>query len=299
MNGYRQRILTLSAAFALVLGGCGDDDDAPTGPSGSGTAVSADNAGEVQTTLMTAFAAVAAKGPGTHQGTNSGQVVIEIVTGKATQTADTRFSMVFSNFSDDGQLFIDGNLTYEIGDAIVASGDLNLTGTFEGSVGLDLTVSDGQASGTISVNGTSVDIGTPADGGNGGNGTDIGDNKLILGELTVDLATVTCNPNSFGVPRFGFRGENAEDTISANVEVRGTAPENGSVFTLDPDFGGGTSRLFLFYDARNWTNQLDEDNTVTYQSDGTTQSVYGSDIVVANDADAGDTMVISFNIVCQ
>ena len=59
-----------------------------------------------------------------------------------------RFSMVFTNYSDDGQLFIDGDLTYQIGETIVATDNLNLlTGTDGGSVGLDLTVSGGQASG--------------------------------------------------------------------------------------------------------------------------------------------------------
>ena len=117
--------------------------------------------------------------------------------------------------------------------------------------------------------------------------------------MTVDLATVTCNPNAFGVPRFAFRAENAEDSISANVEVRGTAPEDGSVFTIDPKLGGGSSKVVLFYDAKNWTNLLNESNTVPYNSDGTIHSIHGSDIAVANDRDAAETMDVSFNVVCQ
>lgn len=141
--------------------------------------------------------------------------------------------------------------------------------------------------------------GRPVGNGNGGRGTNIGKNTLILGDTTVDRATVTCNPNAFSVPKFGFRGENAEDSISANVEVWLTAPEDGSVFSLDPELNGGTGKVVLFFDAKNWTNVLDESNTLYYNTDGTTHSIAGSDIGVANDRDADETMVVSVNILCQ
>ena len=57
--------------------------------------------------------------------------------------------------------------------------------------------------------------------------------------------------------------------------------------------------MVLFYDAKNWTNLLNESNTVTYNSDGTIHSIHGSDIAVANDRDAAETMDVSFNVVCQ
>ena len=44
---------------------------------------------------------------------------------------------------------------------------------------------------------------------------------------------------------------------------------------------------------------LDESNNLSYNTDGTTHSIHGSDIGVVNDRDADETMVVSFNIVCQ
>ena len=295
------RISAVAAVLAIALAGCGDDDNAgPTAPSG-GTAVTAENAGQVQTALMSTFAGVAAKGLGDHPGASSGRVVIEIATGKQTQAPGARFSMAFDNYSDDGALFIAGNLTYETGEAITVTGDLDLSGTYEGSVGLDLSVSGAAATGTISVNGTTVDIGSPGAGGGdmGGGDAGVGENKVVYGSATVDVETITCNPNTFGIPRFVFDAKNADNSVSANVALRGSAPEDGSTFTLDPELGGGSSRVKLYYDSKNWTNELNADNMVAFVSDGTKRRVHGTDIVVANDRDASETMVVTFNIACE
>lgn len=134
-------------------------------------------------------------------------------------------------------------------------------------------------------------------------GCDVGldENKVVFGSVNIDIdaSTMTCNPNAFGIPRFGLRGENSDNSFSINVELRGTAPENGSTFTIDPDLGGGTSRVKLFYDAKNWTSTLDANNMITFVSEGSKQSTCGANVLVANDRDAAETMMVSFNIACQ
>ena len=146
------------AVFALV--GCGDDDNGGgngAGPTGDGTPITADNAGAVQGQMLSVVGAVAAKGPGTHQGATSGSVKIEISTGKLAQIGGINMSMDFKNFSDDGVTWLDGTVNYVVNGADISyTVDLTISGTYSGKVKGDVSVSGGAVSGSWNVDGQTI-----------------------------------------------------------------------------------------------------------------------------------------------
>jgi hypothetical protein len=238
----RRGLGLVALAGALVVAGCGgdDDDDAgPTGPSGSGEAVSAENVAEVQTAVTGAISSAAAKGPGTHAGAVSGEVTVGIAVGKPAQAVSLQLD--FDNYSDDGELYLDGDLAYTAGTTVSIVGDLELSGTYDGELVMDLTVSSsGQATGTISVDGVAIDVATgqPAageqdsdsgstdagdgDSGDGDSGdadsgaTDSGDSN------DSDAAVTICDPGDAGCLQFTSDGGDAVQS-TASVGVAGDA----------------------------------------------------------------------------
>ena len=162
-------LLTALSISALVLAGCSSDDEdtSPTGPGttngnttggptgGTGGAIGSGDIAAAQAALTTTFTNALAKGPGTHPGAKSGTVKVTISTGKLAQTS-INYSVLFSNYSDDGLLYIDGPLTIS-GNPVTQSfkyvGDLSLSGTYKSNVKLDLTIEGGVTSGTITVDG--------------------------------------------------------------------------------------------------------------------------------------------------
>lgn len=237
----RRGLCLVALAGALVVAGCGgdDDDDAgPTGPSGPGEAVSAENVAEVQTAVTGAISSAAAKGPGTHAGAVSGEVTVAIAVGKPVQAGVT-LELDFDNYSDDGELYLDGDLAYSAGTTVSIVGDLELSGTYDGELVMDLAVSSsGQATGTISVDGVAIDVATgqPAvgDQDSDSGSTDAGDGDADDGDASgtdsdgsgsdddSDAAVTICDPGDTGCLQFTSDGGDAVQS-TANVGVAGDA----------------------------------------------------------------------------
>ena len=92
------------------------------------------NVGAVQAAVGTALSSAAAKGPGTHSGAGGGSVTVEISLGKVAAQS-INMSMGFDDYSDDGELFIDGTITYAVnGTSVQYNGDLEFSGTYSGNV---------------------------------------------------------------------------------------------------------------------------------------------------------------------
>ncbi|MBI2505701.1 MAG: hypothetical protein HYW07_21010 [Candidatus Latescibacteria bacterium] len=160
---FARTLLTALSVSALILAGCGDDDEdtSPTGNGGgggTGGAINSGNVALVQGALTNVFTKALAQGPGTHNGAKSGTVKITLSTGKPAQVGLTsvKYSVVFTNYSDDGLLYIDGPLTISGNPATQSFkyvGDLTLSGTYAAKVGIDLTIEGGKPSGTITIDG--------------------------------------------------------------------------------------------------------------------------------------------------
>lgn len=172
---YARMLLTALSISALVLAGCGDDDEDssnPTGPGttngdttggttgGTGATIGAGNIAAAQAALTTAFSSAMAKGPGTHAGAKSGTVKVTLSTSKPAQT-NVKYGVDFNNYSDDGLLYIDGPLTIS-GNLLTQSfkyvGNLDLSGTYNSNVKLDLTIEGGKSTGTITVDGVKFPV---------------------------------------------------------------------------------------------------------------------------------------------
>jgi major membrane immunogen (membrane-anchored lipoprotein) len=166
---FARALLTALSISALALAGCGGDDDedttSPTGPTGTGntgggTSINAGNIATVQATLTQVFTKTIAQGPGTHSGAVSGTVTITLSTGKLAQTT-LKYKEVFDNYSDDGLLYIDGTLNVEgslVTQVFKYTGDLDLSGAYSANVKLDLTLTNGAVSGTVTVDGVPIPV---------------------------------------------------------------------------------------------------------------------------------------------
>ncbi len=159
-NSTRNWLFVPLAAFALAWTGCGDDDDdKSTGPSGDGEEITAANIAEVNAAVTQALTNAAAKGPGTHDGAESGKVKVEISVGKLAQVGGITMNIDFDNYSDDGETWIDGKISYIVsGTSISYSGDLTISGTYSGRVQIDISAGPTGASGTYTVNGETITL---------------------------------------------------------------------------------------------------------------------------------------------
>jgi hypothetical protein len=126
--------------------------------------------------------------------------------------------------------------------------------------------------------------------------SELATNTVKFGDATVTIATVELSQNTFGKPRFIFLGKNADESISASFELRGTFPNSGDKYPIDPEFGDDSAVINLYYNKKNWTCTLDATNFLTFTSSGDKHTLCGSAIKVANDKDENDTMLISVNI---
>lgn len=163
---FARTLLSALSISALLLAGCNSDsaDTNPTGPTGAdntggtGGVINSGNVAVVQGALTNVFTRALAQGPGTHNGAKSGTVKITLSTGKLAQVGLTniKYNVVFTNYSDDGLLYIDGPLTISGNPATQSfkyTGDLTLSGTYSAKVGIDLSIEAGKATGTITVDG--------------------------------------------------------------------------------------------------------------------------------------------------
>jgi hypothetical protein len=134
----------------MIFGGCGGDDDekAPVGPDnelGEGAEEIAFLAGALMQSLQSAFFASLIADPTSVEGEEG---ILEISGNKWT----------FNHFSTDGELFIEGELTVdkELFPEIPVKGELQLSGTEEGPLIIDMVVSvqgtDFVPTGTIQLN---------------------------------------------------------------------------------------------------------------------------------------------------
>ena len=124
----------------------------------------------------------------------------------------------------------------------------------------------------------------------------LADSTVKYGDTAVSMSTAALSQNTFGKPKFTFQSKNADKSISANVEIRGTVPASGDKYTMDPNLGGGTSTIKLYFKAKNWTCKLDTTASITFSSVDTTHTVCGSNIIVYNDKDNTDSMKIDLKL---
>ena len=165
---FARTLLAVLSISALILAGCSSDsaNSNPTGPTdnsttgttggGAGT-INASNVGAVQAALTTTFTNVfftdLPKGPGTYNGTKTGTVKIS--------GGLPKYTLEFDRYSDDGQLFTTGNITFSpTGPTTFKyTGDITLSGTYSGEIKIDVTVTNGVISGTYTVGGVEFKAG--------------------------------------------------------------------------------------------------------------------------------------------
>jgi len=123
-------------------------------------------------------------------------------------------------------------------------------------------------------------------------------NIVVFDGDTIKMTEITCNPNTFGKPRLAFSAKNADQSISAKIDLRGTDPEHNTKFTVDPDLDNGTTSIKFYYDSKNWTCTLDPNNEVTHLSDDTKRNIFGKNIAVVNDKDDQEKLMVEFNLTC-
>jgi hypothetical protein len=154
-------IVAFSVA-ALAFVGCGDDDDDGGGksvdPTGAGAAITEANAAEIQGTVFATVSGLMAKGNGTHEGEVSGTVKITQSIGKAAQ--GVAYKMVFNDYSDDGQIWLDGTINFSTTlTGFSYSINVEIAGAYSGKVEGEINATTtGGASGYWIVDGTRIDI---------------------------------------------------------------------------------------------------------------------------------------------
>lgn len=162
---FTRALLTTLSISALILAGCGSDDDetSPTGGSetkpGANAPITAANAQMVwaqafQSITMTQ--AQAAQG-GTVNGTNSGKATVKV----STSATGATYTVTFDDFSNDGLNWIDGTLTIKASTtgSFTYTGKLTLSGQYSGVVEINLSGSAAGVTGTIKSGGETLTIG--------------------------------------------------------------------------------------------------------------------------------------------
>jgi hypothetical protein len=157
-------IVSLVAAAALTLVACGDDKDSSTDSNGggdnhglAGTTISQSNIGQAQAVVFQGLGTAAAKGPGTHNGAKSGTVTISYTLGKPVQSM--KYKLVFDNYSDDGQAYLDGTVQYNLsGTTMLYTFDLTVSGAYSGVIKGEVSAVNGAYTGYWIVNGTRINF---------------------------------------------------------------------------------------------------------------------------------------------
>ena len=151
----------LGIAAMLIFVGCGDDDDdgdkAPTHP-GANEEITEANAAAVWTQTFSSIAQVQAQagGGGTVQGQNSGKAEVKLDAG----TSGVTYTIEFDDFSNDGEIWIDGKLTIkaDTSGSFTYTGKLTFSGKYSGTVEIDLSGSAAGVRGTLKVGGQTITI---------------------------------------------------------------------------------------------------------------------------------------------
>ncbi len=158
---FRELAVLIAAALALAVAGCGGDDDGDggTGPTGAGEEITQANAAVVQAQVSNSIAQAIAKGPGTHNGAVSGTVKITQSIGKLAQY-NIRYSVKFNNYSDDGEIWLDGDVDYVMsGTTFHYTIDLEISGAYSGEIEGEISYGAGGAySGYWNVNGQRIEF---------------------------------------------------------------------------------------------------------------------------------------------
>ncbi len=158
-------IVILAAAAALMVVGCGDDKDSPTGSNDgggdnhglAGTTISQSNVGQAQAVVFQGLGTAMAKGPGTHNGAKGGTVTISYTLGKPVQSM--KYRLVFDNYSDDGQVYLDGTVQYNLsGTTMLYTFDLTVSGAYSGVIKGEVSAVNGAYTGYWIVNGTRINF---------------------------------------------------------------------------------------------------------------------------------------------
>lgn len=150
---------------AMLLAGCGDDDESsPTGSGGS-TKPGANapiNAANAQMVWAQSFQSIAmAQGQagqgGTVNGTNSGKATVKL----SSSATGATYTITFDDFSNDGVSWVDGTLTIKASatGSFTYTGKLTLSGAYSGTVEIDLSGSATGVKGTIKSGGQTFAIG--------------------------------------------------------------------------------------------------------------------------------------------
>jgi hypothetical protein len=121
----------------------------------AGTPITAANIQQVVATVMQGIGQAMAKGPGTHNGANSGTVRIALSTGKPTQTI--MYSCTFDDYSDDGQIFLNGTVRINMsGTTYSHTFDVDVTGAYAGAIEGEINMANGVYSGYWDIDGTRI-----------------------------------------------------------------------------------------------------------------------------------------------
>jgi len=157
------KLLTVAfSVVALAFVGCGDDDDDDdngAGPTGAGTEITEANAAVVQGAVTTTIGSVIGKGAGTHNGAVSGKVKITQSVGKVAQLPSVKYKLDFDNYSDDGEIWLDGTVDYSLdGVNFSYKVDIEISGAYSGKVEGEISLANGAYSGYWNVNGTRINF---------------------------------------------------------------------------------------------------------------------------------------------
>lgn len=153
-------VLAVSAGLFFAVA-CGDDDS-PTGSSataqekpGANTPITQANGAQVWATAFPTILGALDVGEGTTGG------MYEEDGGDATVSVNgTTTTVVYDNYSDDGEIWISGTITIQVSQtgSFTYTGNLSIRGTYSGDLQIDLSGDITGLSGTITTNGTTITI---------------------------------------------------------------------------------------------------------------------------------------------
>ncbi|MCC7261901.1 MAG: hypothetical protein IT369_05175 [Candidatus Latescibacteria bacterium] len=163
---YARILLTALSISALVLAGCGDDDEDSSNPTGSTDTKPGANApitqANAQMVWAQAFQSIAqaqaqAGQGGTVNGTNSGKATVKT----SSSATGVTYTITFDDFSNDGLNWIDGPLTIKASTtgSFTYTGKLTISGQYSGVVELNLSGGAAGVTGTIKTGGQTITVG--------------------------------------------------------------------------------------------------------------------------------------------
>ena len=153
-------LLTLAVSAGLCFAvACGDDDDSPTGSTaqekpGANAPITEANGAVVWATAFPTILGALDVGEGTTGGLaeDGGDATVSV--------NGTTTTVVYDNYSDDGEIWISGTITIQVSQtgSFTYTGNLSIRGTYSGDLQIDLSGDITGLSGTITTNGTTITI---------------------------------------------------------------------------------------------------------------------------------------------